>query len=256
MEHLITLWVDVENFFILRKLFHMSKTTFAINALIKLLVLTASKVKGIIGAKQMQLEEWNFIFVLRRIVVKSLETCSSYNTCENNRQGRLCGGCKYDYLISLFGPNKCIEKEKCKNSLFWIGYVLLILIACLLLMYYEDLIKKIKFWLKRTTERLKMSTGSNDAEGKPILNGTVSPYYMLRNESDCTTTATNDDGEISGILKIAFFFYQTASIIIWVNASAKAYYYTTSYVIDLILSIFNIKIDVDKLHGHVSDRNK
>jgi len=35
----------------------MSKTTFAINALIKLLVLTASKVKGIIGAKQMQLEE-------------------------------------------------------------------------------------------------------------------------------------------------------------------------------------------------------
>jgi len=83
-------------------------------------------------------------------------------------------------------------------------------------MYYEDLIKKIKFWLKRTTERLKMSTGSNDAEGKPILNGTVSPYYMLTNESDCTTTTTNneDDGEISGILKIAFFFYQTASIII------------------------------------------
>jgi len=66
-----------------------------------------------------------------------------------------------------------------------------------------------------TTQSL-LSTGSNDAEGKPILNGTVSPYYMLTNESDCTTTTTNDedDEEISGILKIAFFFYQTASIII------------------------------------------
>ena len=48
--------------------------------------------------------------------------CVSYNTCTNNRRGRLCGDYKPDYSIALFGPNRCVFNDNCKSDGLWIAY--------------------------------------------------------------------------------------------------------------------------------------
>ena len=48
--------------------------------------------------------------------------CSSYDTCNVNRTGRLCGGCTEGNYISYFS-NECVETSKCTAStrlIFWI----------------------------------------------------------------------------------------------------------------------------------------
>ena len=47
----------------------------------------------------------------------SQRDCVSYNTCTNNRRGRLCGNCKADHSIALFGPNRCVPNDNCKHDL-------------------------------------------------------------------------------------------------------------------------------------------
>ena len=52
----------------------------------------------------------------------SQRDCGSYNTCTNNRRGRLCGDCKAGHSIALFGPNRCVPNDNCKHDLLWIPY--------------------------------------------------------------------------------------------------------------------------------------
>jgi len=178
----------------------------------------------------------------------SLVTCTSFNTCINNRTGRLCGDCKPGHSISLFGPNKCIETKRCENSFFWEGYVFSIITAFVLLMYNKDMLMYIKNLFKRLTNYTRLPEVNED-QLIPSGTGRYTPYLLLNYEN-----SGNYDGEyaiqelqtsqntISGILKIAFFFYQTASII-RINAPAKAIY-DMSYITDILSSFFNVKIDV------------
>ena len=63
----------------------------------------------------------------------------SYNTCTNNRRGRLCGDCKADHSIALFGPNRCVPNDNCKHDLLWIPYVFAVLFVLITILYLKDI---------------------------------------------------------------------------------------------------------------------
>ena len=91
----------------------------------------------------------------------SKRDCTSFDTCANNRRGLLCGDCNDNHSIALFGPNQCVLTEDCHPNAFWAGYVLMILVVFVLVLYYKDiflsignLISEIKNrWRKRSLKR-------------------------------------------------------------------------------------------------------
>ncbi|XP_066916438.1 uncharacterized protein [Clytia hemisphaerica] len=199
----------------------------------------------------------------------SLRTCSSYNTCVNNRQGRLCGACKDGYSLSIF--NKCVRTKHCNYNWFWLAYSILCVLAFIFFLYFKDVLRFMKMKL------CALFCSSNDADlpqpqqnrnieesltNSPTLStNTDDPINTISNSSNAVNvsmdgdnesivankTAQQQQGTFSGTIKIAFFFYQAASII-RINASAKAEY-TIPIILNLITSFFNIKIDDSSSSG-------
>lgn len=50
--------------------------------------------------------------------------CTSYNTCEYNREGRLCGRCKDGFHLDLIS-DRCIDRDKCKKQ----GYAIFFIVS-------------------------------------------------------------------------------------------------------------------------------
>lgn len=68
--------------------------------------------------------------------------CTSYDTCNVNRKGRLCGSCTEGNYITYFS-NKWVETSKCTNStrlIFWIFYFASGVFLTLTLCLTEDLL--------------------------------------------------------------------------------------------------------------------
>ena len=214
----------------------------------------------------------------------SLKTCFSYNTCHEHREGRLCGDCEKDHVISLFTYNKCVPKGKCENNgVLWTLYLISVVATCLFVLYSADAWKAVVSSLMGARQHKLSSTttstgsGNNYDDGsshdlrEPLMSGQQnheenSNYgidhsatrdqlqpLILETETPSQQDNTRTDSpplpqpntktmKFFGLVKTAFFFYQTASII-RVPASAKTAY-TTTGLIGLVTSIFNIKIDV------------
>ena len=172
-----------------------------------------------------------------------LKKCDSYNTCMSNRQGRLCGKCKANHSICLFGGahNKCVETAACQEGRwFWILYTIFIVLALLTVLYYIDVFKRMtKICCCSLTHREGMTEQSIDSDSEEST--MTSP--LLMNRSDERSQNQQTSVTFSGTIKIAFFFYQTASII-RINASSKMEYHMP-YIIDLLTSFFNVKIDIE-----------
>ena len=69
------------------------------------------------------------------------------------------------------------------------------------------------------------------------------PFQFVPNNSEDFMEYPGQTYQISGIIKILFFFYQTASIM-RINSSTKSHYFFPEFA-DIILSFFNIKIDIN-----------
>ena len=72
--------------------------------------------------------------------------CNSYDTCNVNRNGRLCGSCTEGNYISYFS-NECVETSKCTAStrlIFWIFYFGSAVFFTLTLCFTEDLLNALK----------------------------------------------------------------------------------------------------------------
>ena len=164
-----------------------------------------------------------------------LKDCLSYDTCMNNRKGRLCGNCRDNYVISLFTHNKCVNPDTCKVTWFWFVYFVVICLAFIILLCYKDVILYLKNKIQQGVARQPESKESEET--------TSSSYLLMTNDND---NSPNRPGEssamLSGVVKITFFFYQAASIV-RINASSKMKY-QMPYFIDILTSLFNIKIDV------------
>ena len=70
----------------------------------------------------------------------SMKDCYNIDSCRFNRVGVLCGSCVEGYQEDLFSEN-CIKIKDCKNNiLFWILFVTMSLIVCVIFLFFKDII--------------------------------------------------------------------------------------------------------------------
>ena len=170
----------------------------------------------------------------------SLAKCTSYDTCAENRMGRLCGDCANGHSLSLLGHNQCAPSMNCIVKLFWFGYALAVVMICLFVMYNKEVVTFLKSVITKKCRQEHFNTRMVSFSGAD--NETESQYELLLPDVVAGENSSRKQANISGLFKIAFFFYQTASII-RINASAKSMY-NVPPIIDLLTSLFNVKITI------------
>lgn len=165
--------------------------------------------------------------------------CSNYNTCNHNRDGLLCGKCRKGYsenFISL----QCIKDFNCSKLMFWTLFSVISVLYVLFIMYLKNIIiffKKLAnivfaFDSIVTKEHTYAPIGSSDRDSEE--------ERILTNSNRGVRNGEND-GRISGLIKILFFFYQV-EFTIRVKTSTKQSYDHSSFLKEMISSIFNINI--------------
>ena len=127
------------------------------------------------------------------------------------------------------------------------------MIACLFVMYGADAWQLVNILLMKI-KRLFIASLNNDRIFSPAENNSSQQQQEQRQEQQEQQQRQEEDNEtnpkqtvsnnFTSLVKITFFFYQTASII-RVQASAKTAYNTSGFI-GYMTSIFNIKIDVTK----------
>lgn len=189
----------------------------------------------------------------------SLQQCSSYNTCINNRTGRLCSRCYPGYSCSFNADYKCLANHECDNGAAGISIISIIAILFVVILLY---LKEILLFIKRLVQRIssndKTDNGEDDDDDSArvlmkdhlipmpshISNSPVSYQLISSNLSEhidesykqCSTL-------ISGSVKILIFFYQTTSII-RIQSPEKLNIAFPKFF-DVLSTFFNIRIDVD-----------
>ena len=62
---------------------------------------------------------------------QTIDSCEEIDSCNSNRSGRLCGGCKKNFTESLFDPT-CVLNDKCHT-----GLIMMLYISALLVMVWD-----------------------------------------------------------------------------------------------------------------------
>ena len=75
--------------------------------------------------------------------------CKTYNGCDNNRTGTLCGSCLKNYRIDIFS-NKCINTSDCSVLYFWLLFVTAAIFITVLLVYMKEITTYIRSLVKKT----------------------------------------------------------------------------------------------------------
>uniref|UniRef100_A0A7M5UQ22 Uncharacterized protein n=1 Tax=Clytia hemisphaerica TaxID=252671 RepID=A0A7M5UQ22_9CNID len=168
----------------------------------------------------------------------NLNKCHSFDTCQEGRKGRLCGDCLENHAISIFSQNRCVRFRQCDSQgLFILGYCISVLLICLFLLYNTDLWK----FLKNLATR-KKTRRENSQNEETTSTENEHPYLLLQDENTAILQQQQTSSSFSGIIKITFFFYQTASILRIVSSAKEAYH--MPHFISIIISFFNIRIDI------------
>ena len=136
-----------------------------------------------------------------------------YNRCRGNRDGTLCGKCAEGFTETLFSVD-CTKTAKCNHHWLWIamiiftiGLVLYLLIKPPILGFLSDQI----LWYKRKDSQLEDNLGEAGD----------------RHHSD------------SGYIKITFYFYQVAEILI--DGTTESLFEKVPFAY-LVVSAFNFQI--------------
>ena len=160
------------------------------------------------------------------------QQCTSYDTCENNREGILCGSCIDGYYIDFFS-NKCSSNNKCTIShqmTFWFTYVLCGAIFGLVLnsmksiffILGKKIVKLIKFlkvrFKKETDEHFNIDSIIMEnviyTTGRNMIGAVVDGQSLQRTQE--TQTSKSDIQEeisFSAIFNIFMSFYQLNELI-------------------------------------------
>ena len=121
-----------------------------------------------------------------------LEYCKrpthAYNGCYGNRSGVLCGQCSDGYSESLYSTS-CRKKEKCNDNWFWLASFIYVTAFALYLVFKPPIFSLLygqSLWFRKTPE-------NNDAKTSP--------------------NKDSSDEHDAGYLKIIFYFYQVAELV-------------------------------------------
>ena len=190
-----------------------------------------------------------FVYCPTLYCCTSPSSCQSYNTCYQNRGKRLCSECIMGYSVGVFGQRPCIETFSCAKFYFWLIYVFFIMLYTLLFMYIQEVFLFIKRVLQKLACFRRNPLNNTNENQQNVCTDFVSvdpdelPFQLVPKISEDVMEYPGQTYQISGIIKILFFFYQTASII-RINSSTKSQYFFPEFA-DILLSFFNIKIDVN-----------
>ena len=141
-------------------------------------------------------------------------TARAYNGCYGSRTGVLCGECAEGYSEALYSTS-CQKKEKCHDHWFWLVSLIYILAFALYLVFKPPVFT----WLYRQGVWFRSTSNSNSRLEAP--NG------------------DSRDKHDAGYLKITFYFYQVADILIITSKE------TTAHVIPFvtpIVALFNFQV--------------
>ena len=172
--------------------------------------------------------------------------CTSYNTCNVNRTGLLCGSCTEGNYISYFS-NKCVETTKCTTStrlMFWMFYFGSATFLTLVLCFAEDFLNVLKVTLLFIKSKiLKKSAKRNQKHSKKGENSEMESL-QIQNHSSITQSNENQTQKntpkkisYSSIFNVLVSFYQLQNLL-QVPVDDKDQWSFTS----LVSNFFNLNI--------------
>ena len=141
-------------------------------------------------------------------------TIHAYNGCHGSRTGVLCGECAEGFSEALYSTS-CQKIEKCHDRWFWLVSLIYVLAFALYLVFKPPVFT----WLYRQGVWFRSTSNSNSRQEAP--NG------------------DSRDKHDAGYLKITFYFYQVAEILMITSTE------TTAHVIPFvtpIVALFNFQV--------------
>ena len=183
--------------------------------------------------------------------------CVSYDTCNVNRTGLLCGSCTEGNYISYFS-NKCIEASKCiasTRSIFWIFYFVSAVFLTLLLCFLKDILSiltMVVVFIKRKILKTFVERNQNCQK-----NGNNNERELLEIPTHNATTKTNEEQTQKvfqtrfHILQFSIFFFPFISCKVPIDD--KDQWSSTS----LVSNFFNLDIMIRRVDKYcpVKDKN-
>ncbi|XP_057307167.1 uncharacterized protein LOC130645257 isoform X2 [Hydractinia symbiolongicarpus] len=147
-------------------------------------------------------------------------TCPSFNSCNANRKGDICGSCIENYHLNFFS-NDCFPVESCKTYwIFWSGFFIAALCYIAFVAYLKDIVSKVKYLFNKCC----CCCGENE------------PENIVKN---CEDDDDNSAGRFYGVFKISVSFYQVGALL-----RVKCIHRTDVLIVHTyLLSLFNLKIE-------------
>ena len=127
-----------------------------------------------------------------------------YNACQGNRSGKLCGHCNESYTETLYSSN-CRLKHECKDYWFWPVALLYVSIMALYFTFKPPVVP----WIKHQILWFKKREPPNQ-----------------------------DNNFDSGYLKILFYFYQAANLLL---VSTSTQHIVKTKILEPIVGLFNFQ---------------
>ena len=143
----------------------------------------------------------------------SNSTHYGHNSCHGRREGVLCGKCSDGYSEALYSTS-CRKNDKCNNNWFWLATGIYVVVFAVYIVFKP-----------------------------PIFSGLLKQSLWFKNkpaESDFRQTSLKEDKKHDfGYLKIIFYFYQVAELVM-IKSPEKTFHLVP--IIPPIIAIFNFQV--------------
>ena len=143
----------------------------------------------------------------------SNSTHYGHNSCHGKRDGVLCGKCTDGYSEALYSTS-CRKNDKCNNNWFWLATGIYVVVFAVYIVFKP-----------------------------PIFSGLLKQSLWFKNkpaESDFRQTSLKEDKKHDfGYLKIIFYFYQVAELVM-IKSPEKTFHLVP--IIPPIIAIFNFQV--------------
>ena len=143
----------------------------------------------------------------------SNSTHYGHNSCHGRRDGVLCGKCLDGYSEALYSTS-CRKNDKCNNNWFWLATGIYVVVFAVYIVFKP-----------------------------PIFSGLLKQSLWFKNkpaESDFRQTSLKEDKKHDfGYLKIIFYFYQVAELVM-IKSPEKTFHLVP--IIPPIIAIFNFQV--------------
>ena len=174
--------------------------------------------------------------------------CQGISSCENGRNGTLCGNCVENMTESLLSP-KCIKSEKCYMELILIMYFLASLSYALGVLTFSNIKKKVLVLIKKLyklirkkplkqeqTEKVTTDVKKDNVEDDGMKYLQILFYYIQDAELFKVELPTNYEKEESMLIK---FFQMSPEIIgtLYIKASEVCFNATTTALTKMWLKL-------------------